>query len=172
MSLLHEKSYDDIVVKEILDRANVGRSTFYMHFRDKDDLLVNAMMDMLRTMRTAKAPPSISGSEQFVWFSLPIFEHIEQERRTRRLRIGPHGRAILHEHLRQVLVKLISGQAKKDPQATRKTHGLIPEDLFVQYVASTFVLVLNWWVERKVELAPAQVDALFRALVGYSPIRK
>jgi AcrR family transcriptional regulator len=167
MSLLHEKSYDDIVVKEILDRANVGRSTFYMHFRDKDDLLVNAMMDMVRSMGTATTP-SISGSEQFVWFSLPIFEHIEQERRTKRLRIGPHGRAILHEHLRQVLVELISGQAKKDLQARRKTHGPIPEELFVQYVASTFILVLNWWVERKTGLAPAQVDALFRALVGYS----
>ena len=38
-SLIHEKSYDAIVVKEILARANVGRSTFYTHFRDKDELL-------------------------------------------------------------------------------------------------------------------------------------
>ena len=38
-SLIHQKSYDDIVVKEILARANVGRSTFYTHFRDKDELL-------------------------------------------------------------------------------------------------------------------------------------
>jgi len=39
-SLIREKPYDAIVVKEILDRANVGRSTFYTHFRDKDELLV------------------------------------------------------------------------------------------------------------------------------------
>ena len=41
-SLIREKPYDAIVVKEILDRANVGRSTFYTHFRDKDELLVKA----------------------------------------------------------------------------------------------------------------------------------
>jgi AcrR family transcriptional regulator len=46
-SLIREKPYDAIVVKEILDRANVGRSTFYTHFRDKDDLLVSGIHDML-----------------------------------------------------------------------------------------------------------------------------
>ena len=45
--LIAQKHYDSIVVKEILDRANVGRSTFCTHFRDKDDLLVSGMYDML-----------------------------------------------------------------------------------------------------------------------------
>ena len=163
MALLHEKRYDDIVVKEILDRANVGRSTFYTHFRDKDDLLVSGMLGMLRSMRTARMPPSTSGAEQLVWFSLPIFEHIERERRTGRLWIGSRGRAILHEHLRKVLVELISGHTKSGVPARRNTR--VPADLLVQHVASTFVLVLNWWVERRSTLTPTQVDALFRALI-------
>jgi AcrR family transcriptional regulator len=41
MSLILEKKYESITVQEILDRADVGRSTFYMHFRDKDELLVS-----------------------------------------------------------------------------------------------------------------------------------
>ena len=39
MSLILEKKYEFITVQEVLDRADVGRSTFYMHFQDKDDLL-------------------------------------------------------------------------------------------------------------------------------------
>ncbi len=59
--LLREKAYDSISVKEILDRANVGRSTFYMHFRDKDDLLVSGMRDMLRAVQSNAAQVSARG---------------------------------------------------------------------------------------------------------------
>jgi AcrR family transcriptional regulator len=80
-ALIHEKPYDDIVVKAILDRANIGRSTFYTHFRDKDDLLFSGIEDMLRPARPSSGGqvPAKPG-EGVVWFSLPIFEHIEEHR--------------------------------------------------------------------------------------------
>ena len=46
-SLISEKDYDSIVVKEILDRADVGRSAFYTHFSDKDDLLAHGIQDIV-----------------------------------------------------------------------------------------------------------------------------
>lgn len=57
VSLIHEKNYDSIAVKEILDRANVGRSTFYTHFRDKDELLASGIDGMLFSLES-KARPS------------------------------------------------------------------------------------------------------------------
>lgn len=165
VSLIHEKTYDSIVVKEILDRANVGRSTFYMHFRDKDELLVSGIHDMLRSVQPAGLPPSAKSYEQIIWFSLPIFEQINRHRRAGEARIGTRGRAIIHEHLQKVLAELIADDVKKNFQSRRKTAAQIPSDIVVQYVASTFILVLNWWVESRSPLPPKDVDDLFRVLI-------
>jgi AcrR family transcriptional regulator len=164
-SLIREKDYDSIVVKEILDRANVGRSTFYMHFQDKDELLVSCIQDMLGSVQSTELPSSARRYEKVIRFSLPIFEHIYQHQRTGETKMGTRGRAILHEQLQKVLTELIADDVRKSLQGQRKAPGQVPTDLLVQYVASTFILVLNWWVESRSPLPPREVNDLFRALI-------
>jgi hypothetical protein len=79
--------------------------------------------------------------------------------------MGPRGRAVIHEHLQKALAKLIANDVKKDLQSHRRVTGQLPPDLLVQYVASTFILVLNWWVESRNPLPPKDINNLFRALI-------
>ena len=53
VALIHEKPIEDVTVQNVLDRASVGRSTFYLHFRDKNDLLLSQLEIFLETMSTA-----------------------------------------------------------------------------------------------------------------------
>src|SRR5436305_14787479 len=53
VELIQEKPIDDVTVQEVLDRASVGRSTFYLHFRDKNDLLLSQLEKFLEMMSTA-----------------------------------------------------------------------------------------------------------------------
>src|SRR5438445_1741371 len=53
VALSQERPIDDVTVQDVLDRASVGRSTFYLHFRDKDDLLLSQLEKFLETMSTA-----------------------------------------------------------------------------------------------------------------------
>ena len=95
-ALIREKPYDEIVVQEILDRANVGRSTLYMHFRDKDELLVSGIRDMLGSVHSpVEAQPSGKPYERIVRFTLPVFQHIHQHRHTGTAMMGMRGRAIV-----------------------------------------------------------------------------
>lgn len=164
-SLVRVKDYDAISVKEILDRANVGRSTFYMHFRDKDELLVSGIHDMLRLVDPVRGPRAGSRAERLVWFSRPIFEHVSEHRRPGDAKMGARGRAILHEHLRRVLADMITDRVRDDSRSRPKPAARIPPDLLAQYVASSFILVLNWWTETRSRLTADEADALFRALI-------
>ena len=165
VSLISEKPYDSIVVKEILDRANVGRSTFCTHFRDKDDLLVSGIHDTLRPVHST-AQPAAGKRLDWIWFSLPIFEHHHQHRHAGGDRIGPRGRAILHDHLRRVLAEVIADAIRKSAGHGRKSSRATPLDLLCEYVASTFVLVLNWWLDKGMPQSPAEINDIFYKLIA------
>lgn len=53
VALILEKPIDKLTVQEVLDRAGVGRSTFYLHFRDKDDLFLSVLEQGLEMWTTA-----------------------------------------------------------------------------------------------------------------------
>jgi AcrR family transcriptional regulator len=164
MSLIDDKSYDSIVVNEILDRANVGRSTFYAHFRNKDDLLVSGIYDALHSGDSTGRLASANGAERLVWFSLPILRHIDRHRQAAQRKMSANEWATIHERLQQAVVHVIAEDVQK--RLRPQTSVLqIPPDLVIRHVASTFVLVLNWWLEDRSALAPEDVDEMFRALV-------
>ncbi|HZO20487.1 MAG TPA: TetR/AcrR family transcriptional regulator [Gemmatimonadaceae bacterium] len=168
-SLIHEKPYDRIVVKEILARANVGRSTFYAHFRDKDELLHSGIAEILRASAPATAAARSDPHETILWFSRPVFEHIERQLNVPASRVKPNGQAIVHEHLERVLVALIATRLKQADRRHLMKERDVPLGLLAEYVASTFVLVLNWWVESEDRLPVSDVNDLFRRLVLPTP---
>ena len=164
-SLIHEKAYDAIAVKEILARADVGRSTFYTHFRDKDELLESGIRDMLRASGTTSPMRSTGLANRVLRFSLPIFEHIERYRGASDFSADAQGQAVVHEHLRRVLVELITHDLRQMGQHRQGSGRRVPCDLLAQHVASTFLLVLNWWAESEEPLPSREVNDLFRALI-------
>jgi len=165
VSLVHEKPYDDIVVKEILARADVGRSTFYAHYRDKDELLECGIRDLLRT--DAPSAPASSGgaADQLLRFSLPFLAHIERSRDGHDRPLDAERSDVVHEHLRRVLEARLADELSTERRRRPARACELPAELLARHMASTFVLVLAWWVEHP-SLSARDVDAHFRALVG------
>ena len=161
-SLVHEKPYDDIVVNEILARADVGRSTFYAHYGDKDDLLDCGIRDLLRL---DVHPPErwTCATERLLRFSLPFLEHVERHREHGVLPMDARGAAAIHDRLRRVLETMLTEELRGELRRGRARSD-VPAELLARHVAGTFVLSLGWWLEHPAHSA-RDVDAHFRALV-------
>ena len=168
ISLILEKSYESIVVQEILDRANVGRSTFYMHFKDKDELLLSGSEDLREMLRDAqtKAPSvPVNLNEKIIGFSLTMFEHAYQYRDVWKALLGSKTGAVVRKHIRKILEDLIIEGGGKEFRKLKKTDSSVPIDLFVHFLASTFMSSLSWWLNQKNPIPPKEMDAVFRSLV-------
>jgi AcrR family transcriptional regulator len=161
--MIRERDYQSISVSDVLERANVGRSTFYTHFRDKDDLFASTVQEMLESFQTS-ARPRLDSTDRIVSFSLPFFEHIQHHSGAGDARPGSRSRAMLHEQFRCILADWIADAISEQATRPYRRDRLAPE-LLAQYVASTFVLVLNWWIDQRCSIVPAEADKLFRLLV-------
>lgn len=168
ISLILEKSYESIVVQEILDRANVGRSTFYTHFRDKDELLLSGLQDLREMLRSAQAmTPSVSAKpyEQIIGFSLSMFEHAYEYRGVWKALLVSQAGAIVRQNIQEMLADLIRDGYRKEFQRRRKADSEVPFELLVYFLASTFISVISWWLNQNNPLPPRKTDSIFRALV-------
>src|SRR5215510_15281228 len=82
IELIIEKGYEEVTVQDIIDRANVGRSTFYSHFMDKQQLLLSRLKQLRESLAQFQQSGVVtgakgSGEERPLNFSLAMFQHAE-----------------------------------------------------------------------------------------------
>jgi AcrR family transcriptional regulator len=163
MSLIVRKGYEAITVQDIIDEADVGRSTFYSHYTGKEDLLRSGFQtlraELAEAQRTAGAK-SEAAQDEPLGFSLAMFEHACEYRHIYKALLGGRGSVIAVNEIRRVLSEIV----KKELSGVREDKA-IPQDVRIQFVVGAFITVLTWLLERRPRLTPSQVDAMFRRLV-------
>jgi AcrR family transcriptional regulator len=156
IAMMIEKGYEATTVQDIIDRANVGRATFYAHFADKDTLLGSRLED-LRAM-LAEQQRQVPGP---LGFSLAMLVHARDHLPLYRAIVGRESGAFVLQRIQRTIADLagldLKGQGFKGPAEQRA--------LALEYIAGAFMAVLTWWLEHAAKLPPEEVDAVFRRLV-------
>src|SRR3954453_3080086 len=157
-----EKSSDAVTVQDIIDRADVGRSTFYSHFTDKRDLLDSGFEDLNQLL--AQPPPSpAQGREGILRFSLPLFQHAHTHQQLARALAARRGGSPVHDRFHNVLTSTI--RAELDELVAQHQEALPADDLTVGYIAGALLAVITSWLDTARHKTPQEVDALFHTLV-------
>jgi AcrR family transcriptional regulator len=159
VNLILERGYENITVQDIIDRANIGRSTFYSHFQDKEDLLLSGfenMRDLFEAFYN-QASPEITGWD----FTLALFQHAQEQRSVFRALLGKSVGDVVLNHLKKALNAVLKEHFQT---SFPKRKGAVPLDLFVEYIVSAFLGILTWWLDNDLSYSAQKMNEYFRTL--------
>ncbi|NQV16783.1 TetR/AcrR family transcriptional regulator [bacterium] len=163
MSLMREQRYDSITVQNILDRADIGRSTFYSHYRDKEELLISGLDDIIHSLILTLENPGVQPDQHKLLSTEPLFKHAQDEFQLHKAIMGGHGINLMVQKIQKHLGRHIEDELRswlKEDEAPA-----IPIPLMGHYVASVVLSLLRWWFDNNKPHSPAQMDAIFQQLV-------
>ncbi|MEK6721850.1 MAG: TetR/AcrR family transcriptional regulator [Chloroflexota bacterium] len=161
IGLILEKGYDAVTVGDIVDRADVGRSTFYAHFVDKDALLLGGFSALPTLWAEESRGSDADGGTIPFTFSLKMFRHADDQRRLFRALVGQRSGVLVQRQLDRVLSDLVRADLERF-HAVGDDRAL---EVAVRFVVSAYVGLLGWWLEHPTPATPEEIDRAFRALV-------
>ena len=163
LSLIKEKEFDLITVQEIIDRANVGRATFYAHYENKEDLIESGFDGLLTALRERQREARShegNANERLFAFSRHLLAHANEHRDIFPAMVSKRGGAFIQHLLRNLLVKVV-----RDDVKAMVPHGAqVPEEAVVQFIAGGLFGLIMWWLGSKRRLSVEELDGLFRQL--------
>jgi AcrR family transcriptional regulator len=161
VALIQERPIDDVTVQDVLDRASVGRSTFYLHYSDKDDLLLSQLEQFLETMSTAL---SIRKEESHrVVPVAELFAHIGSQKKLYRA-LADSGR--LNDFFDLAQGYFARGIEQRLTESKRLSK-LPQRELGARAsaLAGSLLSLMRWWLDRGAKESPGAMDELFHRMV-------
>jgi AcrR family transcriptional regulator len=176
LTLIKEKGYDAISIEEITERANVGRATFYLHYKNKEDLLLEEFSEM------ANEKVQILSEVPFsAWLPLPddseenpkqpspplliVFQHIYDNAELYYILLKSEKSSRIVERIRKIstesIVKFMENKAQTEPIPL---HFKVPMDFFAAFFSGALLSIVDWWLEEDMRHTPEEIARLFQSL--------
>ncbi len=156
-----EKGYDLVSIKDVTDRADVAYSTFFRHYRDKDELLLDMLGAVLETLRDLirQNPDTSSESAGRI-----LFAHVQEHARFYRVLFNGHSTsAVLWRFQCMVeddVLKMYPSHASPGDSGSR-----IPLELVVHHLVAAIIAMVTWWLEHDMPYPVERMAQYYSALV-------
>lgn len=166
IALLEKQDFAHITVQEIIDRADVGRATFYAHFETKEYLLKALCEDLFdHVLQAAVGQEHPDGHYRDCPITDEVFLHLlrhfwQDDDHIRRLLSGQNDQLFLR-YFKTSLETLV----RRWLVIRRPIAAALPEDYVIRHVAATFVETVAWWVEHRLHEPPETIAAYFHTVL-------
>ncbi|MGB7537558.1 MAG: TetR/AcrR family transcriptional regulator [Anaerolineales bacterium] len=158
MELMHSMRYEDITVQEIIDRADVGRSTFYAHYPDKDDLVKQLFEEMLESI--TRGVKAVEGENRVSFPIAGMFRHL-QDQNVSAHAVWQSNRG--REYLFYIGQAYWNRRIERELKAHQPKGGTpgVPLPVVAQMLTGAATSLLNWWIKNKMPYSPEEMQEMF-----------
>lgn len=166
-ALLSEKHYNHITVQDIIDAADIGRTTFYAHFETKDFLLKELCEELFaHIIDTAMGLPHGHHHDFCDSRTDSVFLHLLKHLQENDLHIlellAGENNEIFLRYFKENLKKLVVSQYA---EGGRLDRNRLPKGFLVDHISVSFVETVRWWLSRGMRESPETITAYFLATV-------
>ena len=161
IELILAKGFEAVTVQDIIDRANVGRSTFYAHFQDKEDLFLGGFESMRAQFEQHLLGQSPAAESPWA-LSLIMFQHAQEYQHVYKALVGEKGGHMMLSYIRKYLATLIHEHLKSQFSSRKKEQ--IPLEILTLYIVSTLTALLTWWLDHDMPYPAERINDMFRQL--------
>jgi AcrR family transcriptional regulator len=164
MELIIEKGFETITVQDILNKANVGRSTFYAHYQDKGELLHSCFEEFHKLMEQhslnlSEGSRNSSNLKFNPEFILKFLKFAEQNSRLMKALLMQEN---LSETIKKSLFDSVYGSIKSN--LVRERSNQIPPEVAAQYFVNACFGTIKWWITNDMPYTSEEVGSYLKRL--------
>ncbi len=169
VELTLEKGYESVTVQDITDRADLGRGTFYVHFKDKEDVLWTAIQIGFQETEAKvhsqfKEGPLPARLEYYYY--LNVFHHAEYNQALYRIMLGRQGSSTLKARVQEYFVSELTRDISFLPNQLFSEFS-VPKEILVQMITGAVMNLMLWWLETPNNYSPEEMAGMLYEMMNH-----
>lgn len=164
ISLILEKGFDAVTIQDITDRADLRRATFYLHYKDKDELLMTVLQEtfdeLVEEIGPAMQGDILGGKTQLEPFRM-IFQHVADNADLYRIILGGQGGAAIAQRIQGYLAATVM----KSFRAAPPEAFALPAEVIANYLAGAELSLIAWWLNSRQPYSPDEMARMAQQLI-------
>ena|SRR5699024_10860513 len=175
-ALLIEKSFSEITIRELTERANINRGTFYLHYLDKYDLLEKCEDEIFQRIEEIANSESVKknlklkqffSSEQPLPFIINLMEYFKENAPLIKAILGPNGDPAFEDKLRKVIADAFLNNVSNIIGISKLS---IPAELLAEYISSAHVGAIRYWLNTDMQQSPNEIATILFEIALKGPL--
>jgi len=162
VSLVMEKDYGSVTIRDVTERAEVAYITFFRHFESLDELLMEVLDEGLAELRGhIETLAKQSDASALETEGRLIFEYIKQKADLFRILLKSQSVS----RIRKKIVRTIAVIFQQSCAPLARSNSQVTVDILSNHIATSLLSLIEWWLENNMKPAPAEMGKVYKNLI-------